>query len=250
MPDSIFISLSGSIQPGSISYADIQDVSATSRILGRKTAGAGSVEECTLSEILDFIGSAAQGDILYRNAAAWAKLGAGVAGQLLKTNGAAANPEWVNGGSAVNLVVKTGDESVQNNTLQNDAELFFSVLANKIYIVDVFLLLSAVGGAAADWQFNFTIPAGATMYFAPGWSASVPYWDTTATNVQPGTLFTPAVALTAGGTNANISGVHLRCIVIVGATPGTIQLQWAQNTTTASNSTVKTGSLIRYQTTL
>jgi hypothetical protein len=33
----------------------MQDVSATLRILGRKTAGAGDPEECTLSEILDFI---------------------------------------------------------------------------------------------------------------------------------------------------------------------------------------------------
>jgi hypothetical protein len=77
-----------------ITYAKIQNVSATSRILGRKTAAAGVIEECTLSEILDFIGSAAQGDILYRGAAGWARLGAGNVGQVLKTQGAGANPIW------------------------------------------------------------------------------------------------------------------------------------------------------------
>lgn len=85
-----------------------QTLSATSRILGRKSAGAGVVEECTLSEILDFISSAAQGDILYRDSSAWARLGAGTSGQFLKTQGAAANPVWANGsGATIGTVVDT-----------------------------------------------------------------------------------------------------------------------------------------------
>lgn len=77
-----------------VTYAKIQNVSATSRILGRKTASAGSTEECTLSEVLDFVGSAAQGDILYRGASSWTRLGAGTSGQYLKTQGTGANPVW------------------------------------------------------------------------------------------------------------------------------------------------------------
>jgi len=84
-----------------VTYAKIQDVSATSRVLGRKTAAAGVVEEATLSEILDFVGSAAQGDVLYRGAATWTRLGAGTSGHFLKTQGAGANPVWdaASGGS-------------------------------------------------------------------------------------------------------------------------------------------------------
>lgn len=77
-----------------VTYAKIQNVSATSRILGRKSVGVGDVEEATLSEVLDFIGSAAQGDILYRGASAWARLPAGTANQVLRTAGAGANPSW------------------------------------------------------------------------------------------------------------------------------------------------------------
>lgn len=77
-----------------VTYAKMQDISATSRVLGRKTASAGDTEECTLSEVLDFVGSAAQGDILYRGAATWTRLGAGTNGHFLKTQGAAANPTW------------------------------------------------------------------------------------------------------------------------------------------------------------
>lgn len=84
------------IVDANVTYAKIQDVSTTSRVLGRKTAGVGDVEEVTLSELLDFVGSAAQGDILYRGASGWARLAAGVTGQLLRTGGAAANPSWQN----------------------------------------------------------------------------------------------------------------------------------------------------------
>lgn len=48
----------------------------------------------TLTQLLDLVGSAAQGDILYRNGSAWVRLAAGTSGQYLKTFGAAANPAW------------------------------------------------------------------------------------------------------------------------------------------------------------
>lgn len=85
----------GDLAAGSVSYAQIQNVSASPRLLGRKTAGAGVIEEITLTEALDFGGGAAQGDILYRGAANWARLAASTAGRLLKTNGAGADPAWV-----------------------------------------------------------------------------------------------------------------------------------------------------------
>jgi hypothetical protein len=77
-----------------VTYAKMQDISATQRVLGRNSAGAGVVEEVTLSQLLDWIGSAAQGDILYRGASSWARLSAGTSGQFLQTQGAGANPQW------------------------------------------------------------------------------------------------------------------------------------------------------------
>lgn len=53
--------------------ADI-GVAASPRIIARKTAGAGAGEEATLSEVLDMVGSAASGDILFRGASAWERL--------------------------------------------------------------------------------------------------------------------------------------------------------------------------------
>lgn len=84
----------GQIANDAVTYAKLQNISATDRILGRDSTGAGDAEELTLSQALDFIGSAAQGDILYRGATAWERLGAGTSGQVLTTAGAGANPSW------------------------------------------------------------------------------------------------------------------------------------------------------------
>jgi len=71
---------------------------ATSRILGRDTASTGAIEELTLSEVLDLVGSAADGDILYRASGAWTRLAKGTASQVLRMNSGATAPEWATGG--------------------------------------------------------------------------------------------------------------------------------------------------------
>lgn len=81
------------VADGAITYAKIQDVSATSRVLGRKTAGAGDTEECTASEVLDFVGST-RGSILYRGNTGWAILTPGTSGHVLTSNGAGADPSY------------------------------------------------------------------------------------------------------------------------------------------------------------
>jgi hypothetical protein len=76
-----------------VTYAKIQDVSATDRILGRDTAGAGIIEELTVSAVLDF-GGTTRGSIYYRGASGWAILTPGASGTVLKSNGAGADPAW------------------------------------------------------------------------------------------------------------------------------------------------------------
>lgn len=114
-----------------VTYAKLQNVSATSRILGRKTASAGDMEECTLSEILDFIGSAAQGDILYRGASGWERLAAGSEGQALYTGGAGANPSWSNSFKVSNFSrdtsLATGTQAVTGVGFKPRAIIFLAV---------------------------------------------------------------------------------------------------------------------------
>ena len=61
------------------------------------SGGAGAVTSWqSLSTILDTLGTAAQGQILYRDSSAWKFLAVGTSGQVLETQGASANPQWVN----------------------------------------------------------------------------------------------------------------------------------------------------------
>lgn len=82
---------------------------ATQRLKGRNTAGTGDPEDITATQALDWIG-ATQGTVMYRGASAWAALAVGTAGQVLSTNGAAANPTWINqaGGSTTQVQFNNG----------------------------------------------------------------------------------------------------------------------------------------------
>lgn len=116
------ITVSGSgatwtIDSGVVTYAKLQDISATQRLLGRNTAGAGDAEEVSISTVLDWIGSA-QGSVLYRGASGWAVLAPGTSGQFLQTQGAGANPQWAtaSGGSSSPTVLNPAQLTAwQNN---------------------------------------------------------------------------------------------------------------------------------------
>jgi hypothetical protein len=87
--------LAATIANNAVTYAKMQDVSATKRVLGRNTAGSGDPEEVTVDQLLDWItGTAAQGDVFYRGASGIKRLAAGSSGQVLQTNGAGADPSW------------------------------------------------------------------------------------------------------------------------------------------------------------
>lgn len=79
---------------GDLPFSRLVQASTDKLVIGRKSSGSGDWEECTLSEILDFITSAAQGDILYRGSSAWARLPADTDGKVLTTHGASADPTW------------------------------------------------------------------------------------------------------------------------------------------------------------
>lgn len=76
-----------------ITYAKLQNASATQRILARRTVGSGDYEESTLSQILDFSG-ASDGAILYRNGGSWTYLAIGGSAGMLLRRSTGSIPEW------------------------------------------------------------------------------------------------------------------------------------------------------------
>lgn len=155
-------SVSTAIANDAVTYAKMQNVSAAGRILGRKTSGAGDTEECSLSDVLDFIGSAAQGDILYRGASGWARLAAGTAGQVLSTGGAGADPSWATasgggmGGENRNLLIN-GDMRIDQ---ANEGTSVSLASATPSYIVDGWKAVCTSGTAVVSAQQATDAPAG------------------------------------------------------------------------------------------
>lgn len=99
-------SFAATIANDAVTNAKMANMTA-STIKARITGSTGDPEDATFTQVLDLVGSAAQGDILYRGASTWTRLGAGTSGHYLKTQGAAANPVWAavsaSGGGSTNI---------------------------------------------------------------------------------------------------------------------------------------------------
>lgn len=128
---------------------------------------------------------------------------------------------------------KTADETVNNsNTLQNDDHLFVAVAANAVY--DWKLVLHYNSGTTPDLKIGWTVPTSTTMV----WGGVI---------IDTSGAITVAAALTQssvqaiGGTGSNAFQVFTGTVV-TSTTAGTLQMQWAQNTTNLSDSKILAGS--------
>ncbi len=107
-------------------------------------------------------------------------------------------------------------------------------------------LLTVAANITADWQFGWTFPAGCTMFWAPhivGAAAATSYFDPLApAGTQNALLIQTTVA--SYGSGAVSGAFFYRGWIFGGGTGGSVQLQFAQNTSNASNSTIKKGSFM------
>ncbi len=135
------------------------------------------------------------------------------------------------------IVRKTADQTINNSeVLVNDAHLVLPVLANEIWFIEMSLMLWQAN-ATADWNFGWAYPVATTMK----WGTDSDYWKATAVqDLQEETE--QAVAMNALA--AQILGIALRAIVIVGGNAGNINLQWAQLVATEANNTIKENSCL------
>lgn len=142
--------VTASINDDAVTYAKMQNVSATKRLLGRNASGAGDVEEVTTEQAIDFIGTPARGDILYRNATTTVRLPAGTAGQVLYTNGTGADPAW---GASPGLVL------ISSQSASNSATIDFTTGLDDTY--DAYeIVISSAKPQNDDVQLQMRIGTG------------------------------------------------------------------------------------------
>ena len=125
--------------------------------------------------------------------------------------------------------VKTADQSVTSSTvLVNDTALFLSVAASATYWLQGFLLYEGGTSGSSDIKWTFTMPAGATMRY------SYVYTPPTLSTAAVGTSTAASAGVSTGGTGV-LESVMMAGTVVTGVTAGTLQLQWAQNTTSVTS---------------
>jgi len=123
---------------------------------------------------------------------------------------------------------KSADQTINNNnTLFDDADLKISLEANSTYLIDFFMLFNSA--AAADIKFCIKAITGATGY----WGVS---YDVSPTAKSIGDV----QSLGTDGSN-QFTWFHG---IIKTTTAGTFQVQWAQNTSDAGDTTLKAYSYI------
>lgn len=146
------------------------------------------------------------------------------------------------------FVRKTADQSVTSSTtLIDDTELYGTVAPNCTYRFELHMFY--VGNETGDINTRWTFPTGATLdqMTICGWPIDTGF-NTGGTHAD--TEFYALLAQTSPSTARPFAGsttVVTALIVgtlVVGGTAGTLQLQWAQNVSNGTATTVKAGSCL------
>lgn len=139
-------------------------------------------------------------------------------------------------------VVKASDESVTSSTtLQDDDEIQFTVEANATYRVSGVVWFGA--DPAGDMKLAFAGPTSATFVWVGMSGNSAAAAVTTSVHIDQQTI---SSSLVLGGVTANttILAAPLDGILTVSSTAGTFKMQFAQNSSSATATTVKAGSYV------
>lgn len=216
---------------------------ATGTGVVHRTSGVDAVGDVTFAELPQIAGLSVLG-VTGSSTADVAAITAANAGELLQRVGSTVVFSDI-GFTKTALAASTDSDS--DNTLHNDPELLIAIGANEVGIFDVFIGFTTGTSTTPDAQVAFTIPSGATMTWGMTSLA------TGATTATPGTMLGTTAAATGVGVGVlstatiPISIARYYGTVRNGATPGNLQLQWAQNTTTGGTPTVRQiNSWIRY----
>lgn len=132
-------------------------------------------------------------------------------------------------------VIKTADQSVSNSAaLVNDTHLTFAIGPNETWVADY--VLSATFSAAGQIKAAVTGPSGSTVLAV---ADMIPNGILPAFGTAAGAA---GIALVAALSTAGV--VRVRATVVNGSTAGSVTLQFAQNTSDATATTLKQNSSV------
>jgi len=137
------------------------------------------------------------------------------------------------------IAVKSSATSrASTTTLTADPHLVVSLEANAVYEFDLDLSYNGGTNGSSDLKFAFTGPSGYSMTFGT-LLVAIPAGVTLGGGTQASTLVSGSVG-TSTPLYARVSGT-----VTTSTTAGSLTLTWAQNTSSATNTTLTTGCKMR-----
>lgn len=261
------------IDNDAVTYAKIQNVSATDRLLGRSTAGAGDIEEITCTAagraLLDDADATAQratlGLVIGTDVQAYDAELAAIAGLTSAADkgiqftgaGTAATFDLTAAGKALlddadaaaqrttlglwTTVIKPSDES-RNTTavLTADTDLKFAMAANTNYSFRARIYYET--GAVEDFKWRHVGPAAPTLVRISRWGIAPT--ATAFSLIANDSAYSAAdIAVPAG---AGAGYIMFEGIIKNGANAGDFGFSWAQNVSGGTATIVREGSYIEY----
>lgn len=148
------------------------------------------------------------------------------------------------GNSSVEVILKSADDSITTDiVLNNDSDLAFSLAANEKVQVEI-LAIVTTSNSAPDIQFDLTGPASPVnvVFFTywtnhvadpPGACGDVIFAYNSVVDCNWGTNASTGAAIVFKGTIEN------------GINAGTVNLRWAQRSSSANTTILKKGSYIK-----
>jgi hypothetical protein len=124
-------------------------------------------------------------------------------------------------------------------TVANDGDLLIPVVANGSYIFLAGLFATGAAISTGDIKVTFTWPSGSGKWGSAGLAtgSAVPNWNGARTS-------SGATPVGFGVNGASSSTAWIFGTLLNGATPGNLQLQWAQNTSNATATTLQAESFL------
>jgi hypothetical protein len=165
----------------------------------------------------------------------------GTAGQqLIKTSGTDYATTWATDTGGWTIIRKTADESIANNTIQDDDQLQFLTAAGACYEVEIVALYaSPVGAGTPDLKTELsedTTPRGAIMWLGLGTTDAAATTTTTDIGGASASFGTAATKRMMRGVGHHVGN------------GGPLKFRWAQATNSAGSPViVYTGSILRYR---
>lgn len=137
---------------------------------------------------------------------------------------------------------KAGDETrTSNSTPSNDAALFLTnLVAGGQYWVEVFIEYEGAAFTAGGLQWTWSVPTSATFRYHPQYLSNA---STPAVQVGVTHLGTDSVSAASYG-SGQLRAVSMQGTLLMNTTPGTLQFQWAQASSSSTPTYVHAQSCV------